>query len=238
MSLFKNHFRLIVLLVILAILCLVPIVRMLSEKVSDNRLGLRTIKVAQFGDVFIYTPLYVADQKGFFKEEGLRVKFISTGGDKETYTAVSDGSAVFGIADPVFVPIAEEKGVQGKVIGGLVNSVPFWGVSMKEIPPITDGQMLQPYRVATFEDPTTAYAVQKRMFQEAGLKPNILELKMGELLPALYAGRADIALELEPNVSTAIARGAKVAYTFAERYPEFAFTGITTSSKTIDEDPD
>lgn len=238
MTSFRKNYKLIIVLSVLVVLSLIPIIRGVSEKISDKRLGLTVVKVAQFGDVFIYSPLYLADMLGYFKEEGLRVKFISTGGDKETYTAVSDGSALFGIADPVFVRIAEEKGIKGKVIGGLVNGVPFWGISMKDIPQITDGEMLQPYRVATFPDPTTAYAVQKRMFLEAGLKPNILELDMGQLLPALYSKRADIALELEPNVSTAVARGAKTVYSFADRYKDFAFTGISASVKTIEEQPE
>ena len=38
-----------------------------------NKSELETIKVAQFGDVFIYIPLYLANTKGFFKEEGLKV---------------------------------------------------------------------------------------------------------------------------------------------------------------------
>lgn len=54
----------------------------------------------------------------------------------------------------------------------------------------------------------------------------------------LDTGNADIALELEPNVSIAVANGAKVVYSFADKYPDFTFTGITTSKKTIDEKPE
>ena len=73
-----------------------------------NKSELETIKVAQFGDVFIYIPLYLANTKGFFKEEGLKVDLINTGGDDKTYAAVIGGSALFGIADPTFVAIAKE----------------------------------------------------------------------------------------------------------------------------------
>ena len=53
-----------------------------------NKSELETIKVAQFGDVFIYIPLYLANTKGFFKEEGLKVDLINTGGDDKTYALV------------------------------------------------------------------------------------------------------------------------------------------------------
>lgn len=196
------------------------------------------VKVAQFGDVFIYTPLYLADAKGFFEEEGLKIELINTGGDDKTYAAVISGSAVFGIADPVFAAIAQEKGIEGRVIGGIVNGVPFWAITKKDIPQITDSKMLQPYSVATFSAPSTAYTVQKKMFLDAGLKPNIKQGAFGGLIPMLESGQADIALELEPNVSTAIANGAKDVYSFVDMYPEFAFTGITTSLKTIEKNPE
>lgn len=227
----KKYFKTIITFVVLVIVGVVIWVNIPKEET-----GLRTVKVAQFGDVFIYTPLYLADAKGFFEEEGIKIELINTGGDDKTYSAVISGSAMFGIADPVFAAIAQEQGIEGRVIGGIVNGVPFWAITKKDIPQITDARMLQPYSVATFSAPSTAYTVQKKMFQDAGLKPNIKQGAFGGLIPMLDAGQADIALELEPNVSTAIANGAKDVYSFVNTYPEFAFTGITTSLKTIESD--
>ena len=229
----KKYLKIIVTLVVLAVVCF-----FVWKSCQRKPTELRTIKVAQFGDVFIYTPLYLADAKGFFKEEGLKIELINTGGDDKTYAAVISGSALFGIADPVFAAIAQEKGIEGRVIGGIVNGVPFWAITKKDIPQITDARMLQSYSVATFSAPSTAYTVQKKMFQDAGLKPNIKQGAFGGLIPMLDAGQADIALELEPNISTAIANGAKEVYSFVNIYPEFAFTGITTSLKTIEKDPE
>lgn len=204
-----------------------------------NKSELETIKVAQFGDVFIYIPLYLANTKGFFKEEGLKVDLINTGGDDKTYAAVIGGSALFGIADPTFVAIAKEQGIDGCVIGSIVNSVPFWALTKNpNVPQITNAAMLAPYSVATFSTPSTAYTVQTEMFKEANLPTNIRQGAFGTLLPMLDTGNADIALELEPNVSIAVANGAKVVYSFADKYPDFTFTGITTSKKTIDEKPE
>ena len=229
----RNKVLLIALIALLGLLSLFHFLRN-----SNSSSFIRTIKVAQFGDVFIYTPLYLADAKGFFEEEGLKIELINTGGDDKTYAAVISGSATFGVADPVFAAIAQEKGIEGRVIGGIVNGVPFWAITKKDIPSITDSRMLQPYSVATFSAPSTAYTVQKKMFQDAGLNPNIKQGAFGGLIPMLDAGQADIALELEPNVSTAIANGAKDVYSFAKIYPEFAFTGITTSLETIEKEPE
>lgn len=67
---------------------------------DKNSINLQTVKVAQFADVFIYAPLYIANAKGFYQDEGIKVEFINTGGDDKTYAAVIGGSATFGVADP------------------------------------------------------------------------------------------------------------------------------------------
>ena len=200
---------------------------------------LEAVKVAQFADFFLYMPLYLADGKGFFKEQGLSVTITSTGGDDKTFAAVISGDVHFGIADPTFVAIARAKGQPGKVIASIVNGVPFWGVAKNsEVPEIKEPQQLEGFTVATFPSPSTAFTLQKQMFEAAGLKPQIRQAAFGALLPLLEAGAVDIALELEPNVSTAVKQGARVVYSMAEMYGDFAITGVTTSETLIAENPD
>jgi NitT/TauT family transport system substrate-binding protein len=206
-----------------------------KQKLSE----LEKVKVAQFGDVFLYMPLYIAIDRGFFNEEGLQIELTNTGGDDKTFAAVISGSATFGIADPTFVAIAKERGQGGKVIASIVNGVPFWGITKnKEIPEITDPKQLKGYSVATFPSPSTAYALQYQMFKNAGLEPNIKQGAFGTLLPMLENRQADIALELEPNVSTAVHQGAKVLYSLAEVYGDFAITGVTISETTAKNNPE
>lgn len=197
------------------------------------------VKVAQFGDTFIYMPLYLADEQGFFNEEGLDVSFISTGGDDKTFAAVMSGSATFGIADPAFVAIAREKGFNGKVIGSIVNGIPFYAVAKNpDINSLVDSTNLRTRRVATFPAPSTAYTLQVEMFEDLGHTPNIVQGSMGTLLAMLDSDRADIALELEPNVSASLHNGSKIVYDFSEKYEQFAFTGVSVSNKTIHEAPE
>lgn len=76
------------------------------------------------------------------------------------------------------------------------------------------------------------------MFTEAGLTPNIKQGSPGALLPMLDVKQADIVLELEPNVSMAAKNGARVVYSLADIYGDFAITGVTTDEKTIINNPD
>ena len=63
---------------------------------------LETVKVAQFSEALLYMPLYLADDRGFFREEGIAIEIINTGGDNQTFAAVIGGSATFGVADPTW----------------------------------------------------------------------------------------------------------------------------------------
>lgn len=147
-------------------------------------------------------------------------------------------SASFGVADPTFIAIAESRGQPGKVIANVVNGVPFWGVTLDPNIKIQKPQDLNNYSVATLPAPSTAYTLQKDMFEDGGHKPNIREGAFGTLLAMLRAKQVNIALELEPNVSQAVTEGASIAYSLANVYGDFAITGLTATPKLLEEQPE
>lgn len=197
------------------------------------------VKVAQVGEFFLYMPLYYAAEKGFFGKHGLELEIVNSGGDEKSVAAVISGDVTFGVGDPTFSPIAGQRGVKTRIIAAVLNRMPFWGVTFKAaIPVIDDPKQLNGYSVATFPSPSTAYTVQSEMFKEAGLEPNIRQVQFGALLPALKSGAADIALEIEPNVSIASNEGARVLYSFAKRYGDFSVTGVSVLQATIEKKPE
>lgn len=225
----------VVLVVAIAVLLGALVAKFLGSNSPESQ---RRVTFAQFGDVFLYAPIYIAKDAGFFTKHGLDASFVSTGGDEKTWAAVVSGSADFGVADPLFVAVSAERGRPGVVVANIVNGAPFWGVAFREnIPPITESAMLRGYTVATFPSPSTAYTLQKKMFVDAGLIPSIREVAYGGLLSSLKAEQADIALELEPNVSTAISQGARVVYGLDKVYGDFAITGLTVTPEKLKVDP-
>ena len=210
-----------------------------SNQGAQKSEAVKKITIAEFGELFIYAPLYIAQEKGFFTEQGLDVTVVPTGGDEKTFAALLSGDAQFGVADPTFTAISGDKGQPGKVIASVVSRVPFWGVAKNQnIPVINTPSDLKNYSVATFPAPSTAYVLQKKMFQDGGLKSNIKETAFGSLLASLEANQVDIALELEPNVSMAVNKGDKIVYSLAKQYPDFAFTGLTALPNYIKSDPE
>jgi NitT/TauT family transport system substrate-binding protein len=215
---------------------------LLYRQVSTEWGGKATIQhitVAQAGDFFLYAPLYIAIDAGFFSMQGLDVTITSTGGDDKTFAAVISGDAQFGIADPTFVAVSESRGRPGKVIANIVNGVPFWGITEDpHIPTITRPSELDSYSVGTFPSPSTAFTLQRKMFLDGGLTPNIRQGAFGTLLAMLRSRQADIVLELEPNVSQAIAKGARIVYSLRDIYGDFAITGLTTTPDLLTKKPE
>lgn len=67
---------------------------MITKK--DNQNDLKKIKVAEVTHSIFYTPQYLADSLGYFKEEGLEVEFILTPGADKVTAAVLSGDVEIG----------------------------------------------------------------------------------------------------------------------------------------------
>ena len=195
------------------------------------------VTVAEFGELFLYAPLYIADANGYFQDENLDVTIVPTGGDEKTFAALLSGDAQFGVADPTFVAISGEQGRPGMVIASVLSGAPFWGIAKEASITSLERSPGVGYSVATFPSPSTAYTLQTNMFVKHGLKPNVVEAAFGSLISTVDAKKADIALELEPNVSAAVQQGYHVVYALSDEYPRFALTGLTALPEYLRKDP-
>jgi NitT/TauT family transport system substrate-binding protein len=236
-SLLDNHMHKLTLIIAAAF------VLILSGCSSCNQKPVTTeatkVTVAQWGQekYLIYLPFYIAQEKGFFKDEGLDITVKFSGNDDQVFATVLKGEAQFGIGDPVFTAISREKGAKGKVIASIVDGVSIWGVTNKDnIKPIEKPDDLAGLKVGTFPDPSTNYALMKKTILKGSdtLKnTKIVQAPIGSQLALLENGSADIAMELEPGASIAESKGYKVVYSSPKFYGPFAFTGLTTTEDYI-----
>lgn len=227
--------------VLLSFLLLVLFAGSFLQLANAQQAKLKPITIAQFGHVFLYMPLYVAVKKGFFKDEGLDVRLVSTGGDEKTFTAVITGNAQFGVSDPTFTAIARERGQGGKVVAGIVRGVPFWVVTFKkDLKKFDKPECFKGQRIATYTAPSTSYAVMKKVLQNGGKKVDarIVQGAFGTLLALVKANHADMALDIEPIVSVATTEGAQIVYSPASVLGDFAFTGLTVSDDYMKTNPE
>ncbi|WP_019243976.1 MULTISPECIES: ABC transporter substrate-binding protein [Bacillus] len=71
------------------------IVSMFTLIVACGKEKIKTVKVAEVTRSIFYAPQYVALEKGFFEDEGLKVQITTTwGGDKTMTTLLSDGADI------------------------------------------------------------------------------------------------------------------------------------------------
>ena len=204
----------------------------------------KKITVAQWGQerYLIYLPLYVAMEEGYFAKRKIDVSLKFSGNDDQTFATVLRGDAQFGIGDPAFTAISEEKGFGGKVVGTLVSGVSIWGVTNNaKVKEIKNPQDLAGLRIGTFPSPSTNYTLIADLIKshpEIKPAPKIVQAPIGSQLALLESKRADIAMELEPAASLAEAKNYRVVYSSPQFHGPFSFTGITTTTSVIQSDRD
>lgn len=201
--------------------------------------------VAQWGQekYLIYLPLYVALEKGYFSNEGLDVNIRFSGNDDQVFASVLQGGANFGVGDPVFTAIANERKENlGRVVASIVNGVAIWGVTNREdMSVITSKKDLAGLRVGTFPSPSTNYALMRETIVSGGddlESTKIVEAPIGGQIALLEKRAADIAMVLEPAASKAEAQGYRVVFSSPKFYGPFAFTGLTASVPFIHKHPE
>ncbi len=227
----------------LSVSCSKPAVEATRPPAETTTSPMRKVTICQWGQALIYLPLYIAVQEGLFKAEGLDVTLTNGGADDLTWAAVTSGNAQFGVADPTMIAIqAEQGGVPGRMVATVVGRVALWGVSFdrnaKEIRQPAD---FKGQTVAAFRFPNTAHALALRTFQKGNLRVGrdvrIVPVSYEAVLAQLQNGEATMAMVLEPAASQAEAQGAKVVYSYPSQWGDFAFTGLTTTEKLIQDDP-
>lgn len=206
------------------------------HKNTDNN---KDIIITQAFENLLYLGLYVAQDGGFFTNEGLNVKIETAGGDAQAFAALTSGNCDFSQGDPAFVAIANEKGWQGKVLAVVVNRAALWGVTFDDsIEPVKDIKALKGKTIAVFPNPNTSYVIQKQLLEKANLKigedVKLIEVPLGTELATLKNGTADIAQTLEPNVAQVEQQGGTCVLSYPDFYGEIAFSGLMASQKYID----
>jgi NitT/TauT family transport system substrate-binding protein len=205
-----------------------PNVRPMIEKVTINE-AVRTL---------LYIPLYHAQERGYFKEEGLDVEIVTGGTATVSFAAMLSGEAHFSQADPMYVPISREKGGRTKVVAQVVARIAVWAVARDpEITALT-AENLRGKTISTHPAPMTAYTYTIQLLEQFGLDPNkdvtIINSKPGTELAPLFANQADIAMTLEPGASQAIAEGAHIVHSFPEALGDQVFTALMTTEDYIE----
>ncbi|HBM91149.1 MAG TPA: hypothetical protein DD400_04670 [Rhodospirillaceae bacterium] len=207
------------------------------------RAEMETVRVAQFGKAkfLLYLPLYVAQEEGFFAKQNIEIDLKFVGNDDQILAAVLSKSVDYGMGDPIFTAIANERGAKTKTVAMLITNLALGGYTNKpEVPVIEKPEQLAGLRVGSFPAPSTAYVELEKIKRD---HPELKSMKvvqgaMGTQLALLQADKTDIAIDLEPAFARAITQGNRFVLNLSKLTLPKAITGLITRQSVIDEKPD
>jgi NitT/TauT family transport system substrate-binding protein len=160
--------------------------------------------------------LFVADAKGYFAQEGLKVKIANFGGGAEIVPAVQSGSVDIGWSNSISILQARAHGLDMRYFaGGLYQAPGHWNSALM-VPrgsPIHSAGQLRGRRVAVNTLGNVNELVLRAYLERAGAQPDaaeLLEVPFPDQPAALDAHRVDAALPTEPFVTMAARAGARV----------------------------
>jgi len=190
------------------------------------------VVVNEAARTLLYLPIYYAKGTGCFDRAGLDVQIVTGGTATNAFAALLSKEADIAVADPMYVPIAREKGNQTRVIGQVVGRIAVWGVAMDPKLTSLSKEALRHRTIATHPRPMTAYVYTLKALRDIGLDPDkdvtILQVTPGSEIVPLLNHQADVALTIEPQVSRAVASGAHIIYSYPDLLGDRIFTGLMT----------
>jgi NitT/TauT family transport system substrate-binding protein len=164
------------------------------------------------------TPLFIADKKGYFRDEGLSVDFLTFDSGANMIAPLGTGQLdVGGGALSVGLYNAVARGVDVRVVADLGSDPPGYGLS----PFIVRADLVKTGRYKTLKDikgltiagnsPQSSGAVMMdKLVKKAGLTPQDIKtayLAYPEQVVALKNGSVDAAISLEPFATEAVEAG-------------------------------
>lgn len=212
---------------------------------SGKKDGLRKIVLNEVTRSVFYAPLYVADSKGFFKEEGLELEIVTGGGSDASMTALLAGEADFALMGPetgVYV-VNEGKEDHPMIIGQLTKRDGSFLLGREKTESFSwdmlEGKTVIGGRVGGMPYMTLMYVMNKN-----GLKPgeNVevnSSIQFNLMGGAFESGTGDFVTLFEPTATQFQNNGKGfIIANIGLESGEVPYTAFMTSKKTIKDDPE
>lgn len=192
-------------------------------------------------------PIWLGQEKGFFKDEGLKLNLQTTSGGAAAVPGVVSGDFDFAFGNVVSIMVAVDQGLglqyvtNGNSSAGIpddgFSAVVVQGDSPIKTPADLEGKTVSVNNLSNIGDTTISHVV-----EEDGGDPSkieFVEVGFPDAEAALANGQVDAAWILEPFLSSALEEGARViSYNFYEMHPQLDIAGYFTSTEKIESDPE
>lgn len=188
------------------------------------------IRVNEVTHSIFYAPMYVAINKGYFKEENIDIELTNGGGANVSMTALISGSADIGLMGPeaaIYVA-AQGKKDQPIVFGQLTKRDGSFLVGRENIENFEwsqlEGKEIIAGRRGGVPAMTLEYALKKNgLINGTNITLNY-DIEFNNTTTAFQGGTGDYVTAFEPAASTLVASGAYIVASVGEEAGEVPFT--------------
>ncbi len=167
----------------------------------------KTLEINEVTHSVFYAPLYVAIEKGFFNEEGLKINLTNGGGADKSMTAVLSGTADIGLMGPetVIYVYNQNKTDYPKVFGQLTQKDGAFLVSRKAEPNFSwedlKGKEILAGRLGGVPAMTFEYILKEKGFTKNVDYTLNYDVQFNMMTSAFLNGTADYCTVFEPTAS-------------------------------------
>jgi len=219
-----------------------------DEFVETSASQRHTVRINQAFQSLLYLPLYIANDVGFFDDEGIDLEVSTGGGGSQAWAAVLGGSADYSIQDPIFPSVSAAKGMRdGVVVGTIANGMACLAVAKDPgIETVTNARdfmtkVVKGRSVATQPEPDSAWAQMRYLGELYGVKlgedfENV-QVQLGSEPNLVVQDRADLAVGWPPSVDLSLGQGLNEVFDFSSFWGGFALSGLSTKRPYIEENP-
>ena len=171
-----------------------------------------------------FLPLYLAQEEGYFKNQGLNVKIVPFHGGTEMVRAMLAGSVDVGVTALRGVTLGIKAQQPIKVFYGGFDMALFDWYAAKNIKSLADtkGKRFGVSRIGSSTDFLTRYALKK-----SGIDPKDVKIVQGggsvPRLAAMDAGQLDVNILASPEKFIAADKGYNLVYKQTQIAPDYPF---------------
>ncbi|MCL6592528.1 MAG: ABC transporter substrate-binding protein [Alicyclobacillus sp.] len=207
---------------------------------SGGSAGLTTIRVGlSVADYPPFTPIYVAQEKGYFKQLGLDVQVTAYNGGSISQGALASGAEDMIHFSPSGVALAVSKGVKEKMIAADQLTPSGWAVVVKKDSPYKSPKDLNGKTIGITSTGSSTDFYARWMLQNYGIQAKIVPLGNSGLVPALESGKVDaFVASPEQYVNVVSSHKAEPILDLGKALPPSVADGIVAAQGFLDQHPD
>jgi NitT/TauT family transport system substrate-binding protein len=194
------------------------------------RASLHEIEIGIVVPAVIYAPVWLADRRGFLRDEGLSVRLRSFGSTDATTVALRDGAVPLTIGSPEGSIANALDGGDLRLVSGFVNRPPLSMIAQRRYHSMAE---LRGAKLGTTSlKEGTCHLMEKMMAAHGMHQPQDFQFVMAGAHPqrwkALQAGTLDAAIQLAPFNYIAEEAGFPNLGDVDEYVPDFLFCAVCT----------